>query len=214
MALRIRSSSGGKASGEVSSINATLPFSGTVQNGKLTFTTSADGEVIRWEAIPSGNNLRLTMRADNGESQTFALVRRAAASNAGAPLARQWQQRLTGRGFTLTERTGGGSSGGATKETSIAFCPGGKALLEERFALNVSVPGMGGGQTSRNTMGARWRAVSSGNSASVEFAGEGETFQLGIRAGSQPDILIVGGKPARLYAAGAKCSHPALDEIQ
>lgn len=211
LSLRVDPPRGGQVAGEVSSGGSTLPFRGSVAGGKLSFTTSEGGAVLRWEAVREGAGLALTVVAPDGERERLVLVRRGAGWSGDSPGARQWEQRLTGRAFTMTERTGGGSSGGAVKDVVFTFCPGGRALLEERFALNVSVPGMGGGETSRRSEPARWRVVTSGGSTGVVFTSrDGEQMQIGIRAGSEPDILIVADKPVRLRAAGARCSDPSL----
>jgi hypothetical protein len=211
MALRMEPGSGGQVSGELSFPALALPFSGRVAEGVLRFTTTIEGEVQRWEARPAGDALRVTMSAAGRAPETHTLARRGAGWSADSPLAREWEGRLAGRVIQITERTGGGTSGGAIKNTFISFCPGSKALLEEHFALNVSVPGMGGGQTSRRTVAGWWRVLTSGGHAGVEFSSDGsEIFQLGVRAGSEASILLVAGQPIRLSAAGDRCSNPSL----
>ena len=71
---------------------------------------------------------------------------------------------------------------------------------------------MGGGSTSRDAEGARWRAITSGNIAAIEVRTKaGETFQLGIRSGD--GVTYIAEQPVRLTAAGGKCSHPALQNV-
>lgn len=212
MSIRVDPARGGQVPGLFTAGGNPYSFRGSVTGGKLSFTTtSPDGTVLRFQAARQGNALAVTVTAPGETPETFTFTRRGAGWSAGSAGAREWEQRLTGRAFTMTERTGGGSSGGAVKDVTFSFCPGGRALLEERFTLNVTVPGMGGSETSRQSEPARWRVVTSGSSSSLELTSrEGEQMQVGIRAGSSPDILIVAERPARLVSAGAKCSDPAL----
>ncbi|MEW5930834.1 MAG: hypothetical protein AB1941_25515 [Gemmatimonadota bacterium] len=215
MAIRVDPARGGQVGGQVTAGGNPYPFRGSVAGGKLSFTTTnPDGAVLRWEASRQGDALSVAVSAPGEPAERYTFTRRGAGWSEASPLARQLEQRLTGRSFTFTERTGGGSSGGAVKDTQFSFCPGGRALLEERFVLNVTVPGMGGSETSRRSEPARWRVVAGGGSAGVEFTGrDGEQMQLGIRAGSEPDIVVVAEKPVRLVPAGAKCSDPSLGSL-
>ena len=212
MAVRVDPARGGVVPGQVTAGGQTYPFRGSVAGGRLAFSiTNADGMELRWQAARSGDGLAVTLTTVGAPPETYTFTRRGAGWSAGSALARQWEQRLTGRSFTVTEGTGGGSSGGAVKDTQFSFCPGGRALLEERFVLSVTVPGMGGSETSRRAEPARWRVVTSGGSASLEFTGrDGERMQTGIRAGSGPAVVVVAENPVRLPPAGAKCSDPAL----
>lgn len=209
MSVKIRSAGSGRISGEASAASNSMPFTGTISGRTVSFTTtSPDGTRVRWNGPIYGTTFNATLSDPSG-SQTYAFTKRGAGWTSGSALARQWTQRLTGTVFSRTERTGGGSSGSATKDMSIAFCDAGRALYEERFALSVSVPGMGGGGTSRDAEGARWRAITNGSTAAIEVRTKaGDTFQLGIRAGD--GVTYIAEQPVRLTSAGGKCSHPAL----
>jgi hypothetical protein len=215
MAVRMNPDAGGEITGELSFPGLTVPFTGRVAEGVLRFTTTFDGQVQRWEATLAGDALRLTMNAASQAPETHTLARRGVGWSTASPLAREWEARLTGRLIRVGERTGGGTHGGAVKDTYISFCPGGKALLEEHFALNVTVPGIGGGRVSRMTEAGWWRVLTSGGHAGVEFSSDGgESFQLGIRTGSEPDILLAAGQPVRLSAAGDNCLNPRLASLR
>lgn len=212
MNVKLRSAGGGRISGEATAGNNSMPFTGTIDGRTVSFTTtSPDGTRVRWIGPIDGTTFTATLTDPSG-SQTYTFTKRGAGWTSESALARQWAERLTGSVFSRTERTGGGSSGSATKDMSIAFCGAGRALYEERFVLSVSVPGMGGGNTSRDAEGARWRAITSGNTAAIEVRTKaGETFQLGIRAGD--GVTYIAEQPARFTAAGGKCSHPALQNV-
>lgn len=205
MGVTITSVSNGRITGKAS-VGYTIPFAGTINGQNIAFTTSfTDGTTARWSGRIAGQTLNVTVTDQSGESQQFALVRRGTGWTSQSPLAQQWTRKLVGQEIANTERTGGGSSGSAVKDMTVAFCAAGKAVYNERFALSISVPGMAGGQTSRKADSGRWRVISSGNTAAIEVSGnEGEVFQMGIREGSA-GIINVAGQPMRLRDAGRKC---------
>jgi hypothetical protein len=60
---------------------------------------------------------------------------------------------------------------------------------------------MGGGQTSRKSESARWRVITSGETAAVEFVSNDHTYQFGLRAG-EGDTIYFGETLVRLGGAG------------
>ncbi|HEY8166367.1 MAG TPA: hypothetical protein VIF83_12500 [Gemmatimonadaceae bacterium] len=214
MSVNITSAGGGRIGGSVSA-SYKVPFEGTINGRSVAFATKfPDGSSARWAGKIVGTTLNVTLSDPSGEHQELTLIRRGSGWTSQSPLARQWTRKLVGREIARTERTGGGSSGSAVKDMMIAFCDAGRALYQERFALNVAVPGMGGSQTSRDAHAVHWRVISSGTTAAIEIsARDEEVFQMGIREGSS-GVIQVAAQPMRLRDAGEKCSDPRLHDVR
>ena len=210
LALRFAPSDGGGITGHVSSAGESVPFEGSLAGGTITFTTTSNGQVGEWSGALQGDRLTLTVRAPGG-TERHVLTRRGTGWSDATPLARQWSARLAGRSIGRSSRTDGGSAGGAISESNVYLCPGGLAIVEENSMISISVPGgsdipgMSGGRTSQSSDRARWRVITQGGVASIELSAAEGTFQLGVRQGSEPAIVVVAEQPLLLGGAGGKC---------
>jgi hypothetical protein len=205
LAVRLTQTVDGRVSGTATSGGASQSVTGSASGARVTLTmTTADGGTVPVTGTLDGDRLTLTF-GSGAVQERQVLTRRGVGWSDVLPAARQWQTALVGRQVTLTERTGGGSSGGATTQRTFAFCSGGTALLEVASALSVYVPGATGGQTSRESARLRWRVIARGTEVSVEFTNpeDGDAFQLGLGSG-EGNIIRFGETMARLTAS-SKC---------
>ncbi len=212
IALTLRQHEAGRVTGSLSALGKSVPLTGTLRSGTLAFTMSRDDKQYWGEGKLSGDRLDLLIippgedgRPDRAATETYLLMRRGAGWTDASPLARQWRDRLRGKMLSVTDRTAGGESGGATAQRDYYFCENGEVLLETKSVVTVTVPDAGGGQTSRSSDRARWRIITRGDRASIELSKEdGDTFQVTIRAGEAGVVYLV-DTPVRMMDVGSHC---------
>ena len=206
LAARLSWTADGRVTGTIASGGAAQPVRGTIAGGRLTLTMqTADGGTTPVTGTLADGRLTLTF-TDGAARESFTLERRGAGWSDATLTARRWRARLAGRAVSITERTGGGPSGGATTQRDFAFCPDGVAHLRVSSVVSVNVPGASGSQTSRDTATVRWRELARGAEVGLEITNprDGEVFQLGL-SGGDGAVIRLGEQAARLVEAGGRC---------
>ncbi len=198
--LRVQFSStgGGAITGTLSLVGTHFPFSGTLNNGRLDFTTtSAAGQVAQWQGHMVGDELIATLAA-GGTTERYVLQRRGAGWSDDAPAARAWREYLDNR--TISHTVTGGVA-----ETLLHMCSGGTLLVETsaRFDLSMPQAGPAAGQPPPSVDRGSWRTVANGDLAALELISSEGTVQVGLRRGEGDQIFIA--EQAAYVRVGAAC---------
>ncbi len=196
--LRVQFSSvgGGAVTGTLSLVGTHFPFTGSMNNGRLDFTTtSASGLVAQWQGHLVGDELIATL-VTGSTTERYILQRRGMGWSEDVPVARAWREYLESR--TISHSVAGGVA-----ETLLHMCGGGVLLVETSATFDLSMPQAGAAATQpqRSMDRGSWRVVANGDLAALELVSSEGPVQVGVRRGDGDQIFIA-EQPAYVRAAG------------
>jgi hypothetical protein len=94
----------------------------------------------------------------------------------GSPMAREWSTRLSGQMLTvLSGYSSSGSSGGMTSRADLTLLRNGQFTYRRSSSVSISVDGLGGSSSGRQSTTGSWRIVSRGGRSILALTGSDGT---------------------------------------
>lgn len=105
----------------------------------------------------------------------------------GTPLGREWRNHLAGKMATKMSRYSSGLAGGYTSRTDVHLCANGEFGVRSENSMSVDVGGAYGATGGSSSQAGRWRILTQGQAAGIEFRygnGTVERYRLEFNDGA------------------------------